>query len=153
MKKSIIFAILLSFLLTNCNSQNKPKQELVQKDSIKPQTKIRVNKEYDEQGNLISIDSSYSYFYSNIKNDTLMEKEIFDKFKLDFDNRFTSLDSIFSNDFFKGSPFEMNDFYTNDFFQDNFKLHQDRMNKMLKEMDSIKNNFYKKESFIIKPKN
>ena len=139
--------LLIVFFLSACNGQTKSNKEAQKNDTIKPQTKITVHKEYDEQGNLISLDSTYSYFYSNIKNDSILEREIFDKFKLDFDNRFQSMDSLFMKDFFNESPFRINDFYTEDYFQQNFKLHQERINDMFKRMDSLKNSFYKKQIF------
>lgn len=146
MKKLALF-LLMALSFFNCQSQNnkaKTKKE-VTKDTIKPQTKIKVNKQYDEFGNLISMDSTYTYFYSNIKGDSLLESDIFNKFKLDFNKQFMPLDSMFMQDIFKGSPFKNHNFYTDDFFRDNFKSHQKRIDKLLQQMDSVKNNFYKKQ--------
>ncbi len=143
MKKLLVLISIISFLLTSCNGQIKTeKQLIVVKDTIKPIEKVKVIKEYDDEGNLISIDSSYYYFYSTIKNDTLLEKEIFNKFKNDFDSQFKSLDSIFKNDFLIISPLNIQDFYTNDFYLNHFKFHNKKMEKIIKEMDSIKNKFY-----------
>jgi len=148
MKKTIMYTVTLFFLLLNCiDNKDKMNTELSQNDTIKPQTKISVHKEFDKYGNLISIDSSYSYFYSNIKNDSMVEKETFEKFKLDFDANFKSLDSIFMNDYFINEPFKSNHFYTDKFFQKNFKLQQEHIKRMFKRMDSIKNSYYKKQIF------
>lgn len=134
----------MAFSFSNCQSQNnnvKTNNEVI-KDTIKPQTKIKVNKQYDEFGNLIAVDSTYTSFYSNIKGDSISEREIFSKFKSNFDNQFQDFDSFFNRDIFKDSPFT-NDFYTDDFFKNSFKSNQKQIDKMLKRMDSLKNNFYK----------
>jgi len=143
MKKLLMLISIISFLLTSCNGQFKTEKQLVvKKDTIKPIEKVKVIKEYDDEGNLISIDSSYYYFYSTIKNDTLLEKEIFDKLKNDMDIQFKSIDSLFKNDFLIKSPFNIQDFYTNDFYLNQLKFHNKNIENIIKEMDSIKNKFY-----------
>ncbi|GGK45806.1 MULTISPECIES: hypothetical protein [Flavobacteriaceae] len=143
MKKLIMLISIITFLLTSCNTQIKQEKELVtQQDTIKPIEKMKIIKEYDDDGNLISIDSSYYYFYSTIKNDTLLEKQFFNKFKNDFNPQFKSIDSLFKNDFLIKSPFNMHDFYTDDFYLNQFKFHNKQIEKIIKEMDSIKNKFY-----------
>ena len=42
-----------------------------------PQTSIKVDKKYDSKGNLIKYDSTYSYYYSNIKDNKNLEDSIF----------------------------------------------------------------------------
>ncbi len=142
----LIFSVIISFLvLTSCNSQIKSDTQVKNKDTIKPKEKIEVHKEYDKKGNLIRIDSTYTYFYSNIKNDSILEKEIFNNFRLDLNNQFKSFDSIFMKDFFQEPPFRITEFYTDDFFQNNFKYHQKRIETIFKEMDSLKNSYYLKQ--------
>tara|TARA_R110001583_G_scaffold21479_2_gene81633 strand:+ start:8606 stop:9046 length:441 start_codon:yes stop_codon:yes gene_type:complete len=146
MKKLIILISIFAFLLTSCNGQVKTeKLTAVNKDTIKPIEKMKVIKEYDDEGNLISLDSSYYYFYSTIKNDTVLEKEIFNKFRNGFDLKFNSIDSLFKNDFLIKSPFNMNDFYTDDFYLNHFKFQHKEIENIFKEMDSIKNEFYKNQ--------
>ena len=138
----------LSFF--NCQGQNNKEKinDKVKKDTIKPQTKIKVNKKYDEFGNLIALDSTYSYFYSNIKGDSILERDVFNQFKFGFNKQFTPLDSLFTNDFFNSSPFNKNDFYTDNFFKNSFKSHQKRIDKILQQMDSVKNSFYKNQKSL-----
>ena len=145
MKRIIICTILLSFFLTSCNGQKKVDQALNKMDTIKPQTNFSVHKEYDEYGNLISVDSTYTYFYSNIKNDSILEKQLFNNLKFDFSNRYHSIDSLLMKDFFSGDPFKMEDFYTNDFFENGFLLQQKGIREIFKEMDSLKNRYYKEK--------
>lgn len=150
MIKLMLNTIFFSFILISCNGQNKLDKQGENLDTIKPKINIKVQKKYDTEGNLISVDSTYSYFYSNIQNDSIQEKLIFDKFKFDFNNQFKSFDSIFMNDFFNETPPRIKDFYTDDFFQHNFKSQQKRIEKMFKEMDSLKNSFYNNQNEIFK---
>ena len=60
------------------------KKEQVTLDSISsnaPKENIRVNKEFDKNGNVIKYDSAYSYYYSNIKNNPVVADSIFNKFR------------------------------------------------------------------------
>ena len=138
---------MLTLAFFSCQSQTiYKKEELEKKDSIKPQTNSIVNKEFDKYGNLIKIDSTYTSFYSNIKNDSILEKTIFNQFHKNFRNQFHQpLDSLFFKGFFNQSPFKINDFYTNDFFSNNFFQHQKEIEKIFRKMDSVKNKYYKKQ--------
>tara|TARA_R110002124_G_scaffold184823_3_gene352252 strand:+ start:1032 stop:1478 length:447 start_codon:yes stop_codon:yes gene_type:complete len=146
MKK--IFIYILAFTFFSCQGQNSTKNDSgIKNDTIKPQTSIKVNKEYDEKGNLISIDSTYTSFYSNIKNDSILEKNIFNQFHKNFKSQFNQpIDSLFFKGFFNGSPFKMEDFYTNDFFSNSFLQHQKEIEKIFKRMDSVKNRYYKNQN-------
>ncbi len=150
MIKLILNTLLFSFILISCNSQVKQNEQVKNLDTIQPKVDIKVQKKYDKEGNLISIDSTYSYFYSNIHKDSIQEKLIFDKFMFEFNNQYKSLDSIFMSDFFSDTPFKIKDFYTDDFFQQNFKFHQKRIERTFKEMDSLKNSFYNNQNEIFK---
>lgn len=149
MKKTIIFTVFVSLMLVSCNGQNKLDKTTDKKDTIKPEIDINVHKEYDEDGNLIRVDSTYTYFYSNIKNDSLLEKEIFNRFKLNFKGHFKPIDSLFLEDFYIDEPFNLDNFYTDEFFKDNFRFHQKRIDDILKQMDSLKNNYYKNQKKLL----
>jgi len=150
MKKLAFYIALILLFSISCNYKAKINKQAQLIDTIKPKVNIKVHKEYDKHGNLISIDSTYSYFYSNIKNDSLLESEIFQDFKLNFNNQFKSFDSLFINDFFNDRPLWNKDFYTDKFFQNNFENHQKRIEKIFKRMDSLKNSFYTKQNEILK---
>ena len=74
MVRNGILALLLSLALFGCNGQTKNEKMAIQTDTIQPKTDIRVNREYDKNGNLIRYDSTYSYYYSNIEGDTVIFK-------------------------------------------------------------------------------
>ena len=60
------------------------------------------------------------------------------------------MDSIFLSDFFIKAPSLTNGFYTDHYFQDYFNLHHKRFEKIFKQMDSLKNNFYIKQNENLK---
>lgn len=111
-----------------------------------PQSNIIVNKEYDEEGNIIKYDSTYSYYYSNIENDTGLKDSIFDNFMNHFSqNYFFSNQPFFKNSFFQDSLL-MYDFYKKDFFYDRFINNMERMDSLFMDMDIFKNDFFNEQS-------
>lgn len=137
----LIFSI---FLFSSCQSQVKGNKKLQKDEAIKPKTNIVVHKEYDDNGNLISIDSTYSYVYSNIKNDSILEKKLYNNLKSNF-NHIKGVNPAFMNNFFNDKMFKMNDFYTHDFFEKNMKQQEKEMQKLMRMFDSVKNQFYKNQ--------
>ena len=145
MKRVIIMAIMLSVTLSGCNGQKGKKEASDTAKVNAPQTDIRVNKEYDKNGNLIKYDSTYSYFYSNIKTNHGKSDSIFDDFKKHFNQSyFFSNEPYFHDLFFQDSLLKY-DFYKKDFFYDRFRKNMNRMDRLFREMDSLKNGFYKEQ--------
>lgn len=141
MKKSMLPAVFI-FAIVLVNAQEKITKKTIKSSTKNPNVTITVKKGYDKNGNLVSVDSAYSYVYSNIKNDSISEKDLYSKFKSDWNQQFYSFDSLFKLNDLMESPFKMNDFYTNDFFK-NYFLENEQFKATLKKMDSLKNNFYK----------
>jgi hypothetical protein len=69
-----------------------------------PQTEIKVNKEYDKNGNLVRFDSSYSYYYSNVAGDTVLQDSILNAFKAHFNQHYFFSNEPFFNDFSFRTP-------------------------------------------------
>jgi len=132
--KKIALIVLSTLFLTSCNAQTKKEfaKELtdVSKEKIQPKIDYKVNKEYDENGNLIRLDSTFSYYYSNINKDVMINDSIFKKF-----NDYFSINSSFNN-------LRFDDFFKQDFFRGDFDKNQKLINKMLQRMDSLKNKFF-----------
>jgi len=138
----------ISFTSKN-NSENSTFDKIISNDTIKgnqPKIDIKVNKEYDENGNIIRYDSSYSssYFYSN---SDLTEKEmdsIMNSFKpFFFDNYSNILDHSFDRFFFNDSLF-FNDFYRDDFFEREYQRDYFPLNDVMRQFDSLKNEFFRR---------
>ena len=127
-----LLALIFGFQLTTMAQKSKP-------DKVAPKEDIRVNREFDENGNLIKFDSTYTYRWSNdttlIQSFTPEDLSIFfrnqskifndstffgDLFFDDFDQLFFSpfsnrKDSILNLHRFKNTPFS-NDTIASKFF-------------------------------------
>jgi len=114
-------------------------------DSLhKPHVNITVNRRYDNKGNLIGSDSTYTSYYSNIEGDTLMMDSLFEDFDRYFDrNRSSFLNRDLDDLFFRDS-LRYNDFFHDDFFMRRYELNDEYLRNMMRQMDSIKNDYFKK---------
>jgi hypothetical protein len=145
MIRSGIIAIALSMSLNSCNGQTKKQDNEIKGDSAMPQTNIKVNKQYDKNGNLVKYDSTYSYYYSNIKSDKKLGDSIFNNFKSFFNQQyFFSSEPFFNKSFFEDSLLKY-DFYRNDFFRNRFRNNMAQMDSLFWGMDSMKNSFFDKQ--------
>jgi len=144
MKKTMIISIMFLLIVTACSGQ-KNENTISKAKENQPKTNIQVNKEYDELGNLIKYDSTYSYYYSNIENDIFLRDSIINQFKNNFNTQYLfSKDPFFSDFFFRDSLLNF-DFYTKDFFLNRYQNNTKRMNQLFMEMDSIKNLFFREQ--------
>jgi hypothetical protein len=140
-----VLAIAISFALTSCNGQIKKQEKEGNAKIDIPKTNIKVDKQYDEKGNLIKYDSTYSYYYSNVKSDTILRDSIFNNFKNAFNQRyFFSKDPFFSDFFFIDSLLKY-DFYRKDFFVNRYRNNMNRLDSLFWGMDSLKNSFFNKQ--------
>ena len=64
--KNLIMSVVSLLLLSGCYGQTEKNKETFKKDTIRPKVDYKVNKEYDEKGNLIKNDSTYTYYNINI---------------------------------------------------------------------------------------
>jgi hypothetical protein len=145
MKGSMLFALVLSVLVAGCTeqkAQDKPtsKSRDLTDTGYNPKADIRVNKQYDDKGNLIWFDSTYSYHYESpgFKDDMIRSDSVFRNFKTPFRYNFDSMfDSSMSGIFFNDSLFKY-DFYNPDYFSKRFQLNMKRFEDMFYRMDSLK---------------
>lgn len=145
MKKAVLISMLLFFMIaTACNGQKSTKSE-ERKSENQPKTNIQVNKEYDEKGNLIRYDSTYSYYYSSAENDIHFRDSVLNQFKQNFNTRFQFFRDPFFEDFFYRDSLMNLDFFSNDFFENRFRDNFKRMNELMMEMDSMKNLFFREK--------
>lgn len=145
MRQIILGVSLFLSVLVGCKGQVTDKtgsNKLDTINKIEPKTNIKVNKEYDENGNLIRYDSTYSYYYSNIEGDSLLRDSVFNKFRNFFHEEYNFSDEPFFNNLFFQDSLLKYDFYNNDFFIKRFKNNQMQMNDFFLQMDSLKNRFF-----------
>jgi hypothetical protein len=147
MKKGMLL-LLLATCTISCNAQynqNEKQQKQITVDANKPKISWKVNKKYDDKGNLIGYDSSYTWTYSakggkvhSIEADSVMAA-----FKKQFNAEFPSFfNKDFGNPVWSDSLF-YKDFIAPDYFMKKWEEHSFDMEKMMKQMDSMRNSFLK----------
>lgn len=153
-KKKIIIQLLPFLIFLGCNGQTKKENgpflssgnentEAIDDTLNKPKVRVKVNKQYDDKGNLIKYDSTYSYIYSSpgggelqLNNDTL-----YNRFRSYFDRKYPDFISPqFDDVFFNDSLFKY-DFFNKDYFMQRFKLNSEMFERMYRQMDSLKGDF------------
>jgi hypothetical protein len=139
MKAQFLLAGLLFTGIVSCRSQEATQHKDTSKKGI-PKEEVVVTKKYDENGNLIALDSVYTYYYSNMEGDTLATDSILSDFNIFFGDNFSG----FSNDdLFNMDSTYMSGFFHDDFFEQSFVNQDKHLLKMMQEMDSLKNEFFK----------
>lgn len=118
----------------------------------KPNVKIKVNKRYDRKGNLISFDSTYTSYYSSNKGDKVLMDRLIKEFKNPFAKEFPFMNDRYFKDLFYADSLMDNDFFHEDFFRKRYELNIEYMKQMMKEMDSVKNEFFREKSIKLKQK-
>jgi hypothetical protein len=141
MKRMVILAIAVFLALYGCSGQNQKNESQIAGNHPTPKTDIKVNKRYDENGNLIGYDSTYTSYYSNIKNDTIAGDSILNDFRNYFNRKYSFSEEPFFNDYFFKDSLMKNDFFRNDFFSRRFQFDRESMDRLFQEMDSIKNKY------------
>jgi len=137
--KRIMFFLVTALMLTGCNAQNAEDNSKDKK--IEPKVDYKVNKKYDEDGNLIGYDSTYTYYYSNIDQDAMINDSIFKKFNEHFMANDPFKDDKFFEEFFKHDSYMKEDFFKDDFFRSSVESNKKMMDEMMRKMDEMKNQF------------
>jgi hypothetical protein len=148
MERTIILILTISLTLSSCIGQTK-KSEKQSKENL-PKTSIKVNKEYDKNGNIIKYDSTYSSYYSNIKDNSNLKDSVMEEFKNHFNQSYFFSNQPFFRNFFFQDSLLMYDFYKRDFFYNRFRNNMERMDSLFRGMDLMKNDFFNKQ---VKPDN
>lgn len=146
MERKWLLTLAVTLIFSSCQGQEKKLEDNKLNDAKNaPKEDIVVNKKYDKDGNLIEYDSTYTYFYSNIKNDTIAKDSIFKNFRKMFDAQYPFSHNPYFNDLFFQDSLLKYDFYKEDFFSERFRKNIKHAEKIFHEMDSIKNEFFKKQ--------
>lgn len=152
--KKYVLVILVALLSSSCSGQKKEKEELTEgKENIakKPKGSWKVDKEFDEYGNLIKYDSIYSWSsnddlknLSSIDRDSLMHsfKSRFFSNNLGFKNH--GFDDIFSQDSLFSKRFFNDDFFESEFgndFMNVDKMTQQMLEKQKRFLEKYQSEF------------
>ena len=121
MKKYILLSM-IGLLSVSCNSQNNDIKNTETEESDKkiveePKGTWKVDKEFDENGNLIRYDSIYSWSSDDKYNNLSMSER--DSLMLSFKSRFFTNFSGFENQGFE-DVFSKDSLFSKHFFNDNF---------------------------------
>jgi hypothetical protein len=148
--KKIAFILCMSFFMACKDKPNKTIAQHTAKptaDSANPKTEVHVNKKYDDKGNLVRFDSTYSYHYVSPggKQSTVETDTLFRHFKSYYlKNYDTMLQNNFGSIFLNDSLFKY-DFMQPDYFSKRFELNRQRLEQMARDMDSIKTQYLKQD--------
>lgn len=146
--KNVFLSVLLLAFITGSNAQSNQgasKSDTSNNHQNIPNVTYKVNKKFDDKGNLISYDSSSVWSYSSNGNRHNAEEDsVMMAFKKQFDSSFPS---IFRNSF--GNPVWNNscffrDFTSSDYFRQKWEQHYYNMENMMQQMDSLRNSFLSK---------
>lgn len=122
------------------NNDNHSDQDTVKTN---PQIDIKVEKEYDDKGNVIRYDSSYTYIYTYPDGNTekLNMDSIFQNFEpYLFNHGFDIMHDPF-RDFFQEDTLYQHHFFDDDFFIQQLENNRFRFEEMMHKMDSLRNQF------------
>ena len=134
-------AMMLNFTACSGQSQdgNTNNKDRIVAATDTPQVDIRVNKRYDDRGNLIAFDSTYTSIYKGEVGDRAFMDSVFKDFKPRFNLKYPFLSDPGFNDLFFRDSLMHNDFFHDDFFRRRMEMNQRYMQQMMAEMDSVKN--------------
>jgi len=154
--KKYVLLFMIGMLSVSCNSQNKDlKNKESEEKSIKePKGSWKVDKEFDENGNLIRYDSIYSWSsddkYDNLSfsaRDSLMQS-----YKSRFFTNFSRFENQGFEDVFSKDSLFSKHFFNDDFFESDFGSDFMDIDKIWQQMNARQKNFLEKyRSEFIKP--
>ncbi len=147
MKAKILILVLILSGMFSCQSQEKKDRETAlktDKEITKPKGSWKVNREYDENGNLVGYDSTYTYSYNSVDGDTISSEnmdEVITHFQQFLNQNGMSDQSALMQSFFNDSIPENAHFFHGDLFSNHFK--SGSIPQQIREMDSLHQQFLK----------
>lgn len=148
---SMLAGLAIMLNLSACNAQAEKKQTPTVADQLtqavdSPHVEVRVNKQYDAQGNLISFDSTYTSIYRGQNGPADFMDSVFQDFKPRFGTRYPFLNDPGFNDLFFNDSLMHQDFFHDNFFRKRMEMNQRYLEQMMTRMDSVKNAYLRGEA-------
>ena len=150
MKKMIIPLFLFSAFFSGC--KNNPGGEAMAQNpdtlmSPQPKVDIRVNKQYDDAGNLVRMDSTYIWSYSNLEGDSVKvaADSLLEMFKPFSFGAFPDTMDLWLNPFFNFDSIFYTDFFRDNYFFDRWHREFKSLERELHKLDSLRDEFLKRE--------
>ena len=151
--KTEMIAVVLTFLsLTGCKGQENNEKPIPETDknlsenidTARPKESWKVNKQVDENGNVVKYDSIYTWSYTNRTGDSV---------SVDVDSLMASMNDYFNERMpnlmeknyaipFGDNSLMQRDFFSDDFFQRNGAEDSTSVQSILRQMDSLRKQFF-----------
>lgn len=143
--KHIVLSTLLVVFFTGCDAQNTEQmnsKSTTDTSQNKPEISWKVNKKFDDDGKLISYDSTAVWSYTSGKaTHRINADSVMMAFRKHFDSGFPSMfQRSFGEPVWNDSLF-FRDFTTPDYFTQKWQQHYFDMEQMMRQMDSFRNSF------------
>ena len=155
-----MLVIAIALLATGCNGQQEKNASSSKQDQKKvtkfpePTVSWDVNKKFDENGNVVSYDSIYTWSYTNMDGDSVDVNvdSIREHFNAYLDSNLPSVwNKSFTQPMWNDSLF-FNDILQDNYFHDRWQQDYFQMDEMFRHMDSLRNKFfYDRYPGILKP--
>lgn len=144
MKKFVVL-FLLSLLCIDCHGQDQAKEPTKNNQNMakEPKGNWKVNREFDEQGNLIRYDSIYSWSSSEYaeKLNRMDRDSLFSSFKSRFSHHFSYFDQSGLIDFLENDSLFTQKFFEDDFFKSPMGKDFINLESMHQRMEEIHRKF------------
>ncbi len=147
MKKLAILS-LAAILTTSCKGQENKKEENLEKDSIEqtveqPKGTWKVDKEFDENGNLIRYDSIYSWSSTDDLGDLTQNNpdSLLQSFRSKFYRNFKGFDNQRFGDLFAEDSLFTKRFFDDDFFDSQFGQDFMDIDRIRERMETMQQRF------------
>ncbi|WP_452221917.1 hypothetical protein [Lacinutrix salivirga] len=144
--KKYILILSLALVSLSCNGQNPKEEENQIKTTETPKGTWKVDKEFDENGNLIRYDSIYTWSSStNYDKLSSIEKDsLLANFESKFFKNFSNLKQDSFEDLFTPDSLFTKHFFNNNFFENDFGKEFSELIKMKEQMIENQKEFLKK---------
>lgn len=157
--KRYFLLLMIGMFSISCNGQNKDSEKTELKEHEKtiteqPKGSWKVNKEFDDNGNLIRYDSIYSWSSNNKFDDlsTLEKDSLLKSFKSRFFTNFSDFENNGFDDVFSKDSLFSKRFFNDDFFESDFGKEFMDIDKITQQMIARQKKFLEKyQSEFIKP--
>jgi len=149
MKKILLLGIFLT-AASGCRAQQeetiKADPQTTVTEQQQPEENWTVNKRYDEKGNLIGYDSTYVWSYTNKgKIQSIAADSVLQAFRRQFNKQLPLLFDRTINHSIWGDSLLYRDFARPDYFMQKWEDQYFDMHSMMREMDSLRNTFLRKQ--------
>jgi hypothetical protein len=150
--KKLVAIMVVALFTFGCNAQSVDNSE--KSTENKPVEHWKVDKQVDENGNVVRYDSTYTWSYSNMTGDSVNVNvdSLMQSFESYFNDR---MPDVFGQSFMEpmmNDSLLRRDFFADNYFHDRFKDEFFDVDKMIQQMDSMRSQFFKNDLPLLEKK-